>query len=110
VGAVETRDDGCSGSHVTLVLDPEGSHLTALNQLGDFAGQRVLELGCGDGRLTRGIAERAAQVCAFDTDAEAVARARISDLGDHVSFLVASGKALEVEPHSFDLTVFSWSL
>ncbi len=38
---------------VTPVLDPEGAHLAALHRLGDFRGRRVLELGCGDGRLTR---------------------------------------------------------
>ena len=41
---------------MTRVLDPEGAHLAALRQLGDFGGRRVLELGCGDGRLTLGIA------------------------------------------------------
>ena len=60
---------------MTPVLDPEGAHLAALRRLGDFRGQRVLELGCGDGRLTLGIANDAAHVCAFDPDAEAVDRA-----------------------------------
>jgi predicted RNA methylase len=40
--------------------------------LGDFRNQHVLELGCGDGRLTLGIAAEAASVLAFDLDAEAV--------------------------------------
>ena len=34
----------------------------------------VLELGCGDGRLTVGVAADAATVLAFDPDAEAVDR------------------------------------
>ena len=41
---------------MTEILDPEGAHLAALRRLGDFRGRRVLELGCGDGRLTLGIA------------------------------------------------------
>ncbi|TML16804.1 MAG: methyltransferase domain-containing protein [Actinobacteria bacterium] len=40
--------------------------------LGDFRNQHVLELGCGDGRLTLGIAAEAASVLAFDPDAEAI--------------------------------------
>jgi predicted RNA methylase len=98
---------------VTPVLDPEGAHIAALRRLGDFRDQRVLELGCGDGRLTVGIAHDAAYVLAFDPDAEAVERARRSlpaELDERVSYRVASGKEIEIEPHSFDLTVFSWSL
>ena len=98
---------------MTRVLDPEGAHLAALRRLGDFRGRRVLELGCGDGRLTPGIARDAASVLAFDPDAEAVERARQSlpaELAQRVSYRVASGKAIELEPVSFDLVVFSWSL
>jgi ubiquinone/menaquinone biosynthesis C-methylase UbiE len=98
---------------MTPVLDPEGVHLAALRRLGSFNSCRVLELGCGDGRLTAGIARDAASVLAFDPDAEAVDRARValpSELAERVSFQVASGKTIEVEPHSFDLVVFSWSL
>jgi ubiquinone/menaquinone biosynthesis C-methylase UbiE len=94
-------------------LDPEGAHLAALRRLGDFAGQEVLELGCGDGRLTSGIAAEAGRVLAFDPDAEAVAKARralAGKLADCVEFRVASGADIELEPASFDLVVFSWSL
>jgi len=95
------------------VLDPEGAHLGALGRLGDFRGRRVLELGCGDGRLTAGIAADAAHVLAFDPDGDAIERARASlpaELAERVTFRVASGKEIEIEPHAFELVVFSWSL
>ena len=95
------------------VLDPEGAHLAALRRLGDFRDRRVLELGCGEGRLTLGIAADAASVLAFDPDADAIARARTGlpqELADRVEYRVASGDAIEVAPSSFDLAVFSWSL
>ena len=98
---------------MTRVLDPEGAHLAALRRLGDLRGRSVLELGCGDGRLTVGIAEHASSVLAFDPDAEAVAKARSSlpaELADRVAYRVASGTEIELEPRSFDLAVFSWSL
>ena len=98
---------------MTYVLDPEEAHLAALHRLGDFQGRRVLELGCGDGRLTLGIAEEAASVLAFDPDREAVERARQSlpaELAERVAYRVASGREIELEPTSFDLVVFSWSL
>ena len=50
---------------------------------------------------------------AFDPDAEAVERARRSlpaELAERVTYQVASGKEIEIKPHSFDLVVFSWSL
>ncbi len=50
---------------------------------------------------------------AFDPDAEAVERARHSlpaELAQRVAYRVASGKEIELEPVSFDLVVFSWSL
>ena len=95
------------------MLDPEGAHLAALRRLSDFRGRRVLELGCGDGRLTRGIAPDAASVLAFDPVRDSVERARQSlpaELAGRVAYRVASGKEIDLERHSFDLVVFSWSL
>jgi 2-polyprenyl-3-methyl-5-hydroxy-6-metoxy-1,4-benzoquinol methylase len=97
----------------TSVLDPEGAHLAALRRLADFRGRRVLELGCGDGRLTVPIASDAAHVLAFDPDADRVEEARRSlpaELAARVAYRVASGKEIEVERHAFDLALFSWSL
>jgi predicted RNA methylase len=98
---------------VNSVLDPEGAHIAALRRHADFCDKRVLELGCGDGRLTLGIAAEAASVLAFDPDGGAVERARRflpSQLADRVDYQVASGKEIEIPPLSFDLIVFSWSL
>lgn len=98
---------------VTERIDPEGVHLSALRRLADFHGQRVLELGCGDGRLTIGVAADATAVVAFDPDADAIDRAKSSlpnALADRVTYLVASGKSIEIEPNAFDLVLFSWSL
>lgn len=98
---------------MTPTLDPEGAHLASLRRLADFRGQRVLEMGCGEGRLTRGITAEAASVVAFDPDEASVAEARASfppDLADRVEFRVASAEAIEIPPASFDLVVFSWSL
>lgn len=98
---------------MTRSLDPEGEHVAALRRLVDFQSLRVLEVGCGDGRLTLPIAADAAHVLAFDPDAEAVSRARDAlpaDLSSRVEYRVASGWDIELEPRSFDLALFSWSL
>ena len=83
---------------MTRVLDPEGAHLAALRRLADFRGQRVLELGCGDGRLTVPVAMQAAFALAFDPDEEAVARAGRSlpaALDGCVEYRVAAGTEIE---------------
>ncbi len=98
---------------MSRVLDPEGAHLAALHRLADFHGRRIIELGCGDGRLTVPIAREAAYMLSFDPDADAVGRARQTlphELADRVSYRVASGAAIEIEPGSYDLALFSWSL
>ena len=106
---ITTRDN----RRVTRTLDPEGAHLAALRRLTVFDGRRVLEMGCGEGRLTRGIATEAASVLAFDPDAASIAAAQASfpsGLADRVAFQVASAEQIEIERGSFDLVVFSWSL
>lgn len=100
-------------SPVAGTLDPEGAHLAALRRLADFRGTRILEMGCGEGRLTEGLAREADRVLAFDPDAEAVESARTGlapELSDRVEFRVASAEQLEIAPGSFDLVVFSWAL
>jgi ubiquinone/menaquinone biosynthesis C-methylase UbiE len=98
---------------VSVVLDPEQAHLAALLRLADFKGTRVLEVGCGDGRLTLGVAERAATVLAFDPDEDAVARARETlpaELAERVTYRVASATEIEIPRSAFDIVLFSWSL
>ncbi|HXG77351.1 MAG TPA: class I SAM-dependent methyltransferase [Gaiellaceae bacterium] len=95
------------------LLDPEGAHLAALRRLVDFRGARVLEVGCGDGRLTLGIARDAARVLAFDPDAGAVADARRAlpaELAGRVTYEAGSAREVEIPRANFDIVVFSWSL
>jgi 2-polyprenyl-3-methyl-5-hydroxy-6-metoxy-1,4-benzoquinol methylase len=95
------------------VLDPEASHLAALRRLQDFTGARVIEVGCGDGRLTLGIAEQATSVLAFDPDEAAVATARAAlprALAGRVTYQVASATDIAITASSCDVVVFSWTL
>jgi predicted RNA methylase len=98
---------------MTRVIDAEGAHLAAILRAADFRGRRVLEVGCGDGRLTEGIARPAVSVLAFDPDPEEVETARANlrhELREKVRFDVASADEIEIAPVSIDLVLFSWSL
>jgi len=101
------------GRRVGRVVDAEGAQLAALLRAADFDGKRVLEVGCGDGRLTWGIGARASSVLAVDPDEQQVEAGRRTlpdDLREKGSFAVASAEEIEVEPLSVDLVFFSWSL
>jgi SAM-dependent methyltransferase len=67
-------------------------------------GSRVLEIGCGVGRLTRGLAARAGQVVALDVSAEMLSRARrYNGELDNVTWLHGDGTTLAgVDDRSVD--------
>ena len=96
-----------------MVVDPDGVELATIRELVDLGGLRVVEIGCGDGRLTFGCAEEAASVLAFDADEELVWEARRATpqaLRDRISFEVADAAEIDLPPAEFDLALFSWSL
>jgi ubiquinone/menaquinone biosynthesis C-methylase UbiE len=93
--------------------DSDGNEPAAIARLVDLDETRVLEVGCGRGRLTRFLAARAREVYAFDTDRGAVAEGRASlpaDLRRRVRFAVHDAEALDVARRRFDLAVCAWSL
>lgn len=75
-------------------------------------GARVLEIGCGDGRLTWHFADLARSVVAFDVTPDTLdeaLRQRPMQLADKVSFLEASGIHLPFKSGSFDQALFTLS-
>jgi ubiquinone/menaquinone biosynthesis C-methylase UbiE len=93
--------------------DREGAEAAAIADVVELDGKRVIEVGCGTGRLTGFVADHAAQVYAFDPDADAVAQARDSlarELRDRVRFAVHDAQALDLPRRRFDLALCGWSL
>ena len=99
---------------MTIRIDPEGEEIgLLLRSAPGLAGGRILEVGCGDGRLTRLYAHLAASVLAIDPDAEriAAARARGGVPPERVEFRAASvlDPSLAAD-RPFNLAILSWSL
>jgi ubiquinone/menaquinone biosynthesis C-methylase UbiE len=76
-------------------------------------GRRILEIGCGDGRLTRQYAPLASHVVAIEPDSAQIALARrlaASEGINNVSFHVGSAERLRLRGPKFEVALFSWSL
>ena len=94
-------------------IDPEGTESAIIHELVDFSGADVLEVGCGDGRLTWRYAEAAAMVLAMDTNGEKIARATgatPASLRSKKSFLVADIADVELSPDAYDVAILAHSL
>jgi SAM-dependent methyltransferase len=59
--------------------DPYGPLPPLLDQLGDIAGHRVLDGGCGEGYLTRALVARGARATGIDVSPRLIERARRKD-------------------------------
>jgi ubiquinone/menaquinone biosynthesis C-methylase UbiE len=92
---------------------PDGMEIRLIERFTTLRGQRILEVGCGDGRLTFQYARTAGQVLAFDPD-----RLSIEDALDeqarlgvrNVTFRLGSIEHLPTRGAPFDVALFSWSL
>jgi ubiquinone/menaquinone biosynthesis C-methylase UbiE len=94
-------------------IDPEGTEIEVIHELVDFSGKKVLEVGCGDGRMTRRYADRAALVLALDPNAEKIERAIDSTpeaLRSKVRFRVADIADAELVQQAFEVAILSHSL
>jgi 2-polyprenyl-3-methyl-5-hydroxy-6-metoxy-1,4-benzoquinol methylase len=91
--------------------DREGAEPSVIAEVVDLTGKRVLDVGCGRGRLTEFAAATAAEVLAFDPDPEAVdeARARVS-ASSNVRFAVCGAEELPADERGFDVALCGWSL
>jgi 2-polyprenyl-3-methyl-5-hydroxy-6-metoxy-1,4-benzoquinol methylase len=102
---------------MTVLLDPQEIETAALlAYTGDLDNLRLIEIGCGDGRLTRRYAARPAHVTAIDPNPDKIALAcedLPGDLQAKVEFIAADLVQFGSEQRGeerFDLAILAWSL
>ena len=73
-------------------------------------GARVLDIGCGEGWLTRLVAPKTATVIGIDPSATALERARAVNSAANENYVLASAENLPLDPACADLAIYYNSL
>ena len=87
---------------VATDIDPEGRETQELFDAANFRGARVLEIGCGGGRLMR----RYAGVARFAVGVDSA----VENLPRLLACTQAGASALPFLDQTFEVVVFGWSL
>jgi ubiquinone/menaquinone biosynthesis C-methylase UbiE len=98
---------------MSLQRDPERTESKNLHKFADFTNKRVLEVGCGEGRMTWQYAKEAHKIIGIDMDTDALRIAEVdrpSDLEHKVLFTSAASEYLPFSKETFDIAVLAWSL
>jgi ubiquinone/menaquinone biosynthesis C-methylase UbiE len=99
---------------MALVMDPRGAEIQALKKITNWRGRHILEVGCGDGRLTLRLAKfNPAKIVAFDPDPRSIRAARKNlplKYRGQIEYRLGKAGHLRRKSDQFDIVVFSWVL
>jgi ubiquinone/menaquinone biosynthesis C-methylase UbiE len=92
--------------------DPEGNEPRHLAGACQLTGSRVIEIGCGDGRLTWRYLALTRSVVGIDPEMPDLQEARKASPADarHAHFVQAEAESLPFPVQTFDVAIFGWSL
>lgn len=97
---------------MTVQKDPERNESKYLHKFADLTGKRVLEIGCGEGRITWQYAKETRSTIGIDLDRDGLRVAifdRPSEVEHRVHFSQAESEHLPFAKETFDLALFAWS-
>ncbi len=98
---------------MTLQKDVERNETKYLHKFVDFSNKRVLEIGCGEGRLTWQYAKSTQMTIGIDPDMDALRIAKVDrpyDLQTKALLTGADSQQLPFPKETFDIAVLAWSL
>ena len=88
--------------------DKNGITFKNILRFTDLCNQEILEIGCGDGRITSYFIGKSKRLVAIDPNEDSVSKAKKNIVG--ADFRIGSGEFLEFPSRSFDLVLFTLSL
>ncbi len=94
-------------------INPEGKEIAELKRVARWRTARVLDVGCGDGRLSLQMAALGAHVLGIDPEPSQIRAARRQvpkRLADRVDFRVGTVGDLAGQSGLYDIILFSLSL
>ncbi len=97
----------------SLLRPPAEDELREYGGIGLVRRKRVIDVGCGDGRMALGCAPYASEVVGVDPDPSAIrlARAKARQLGAaNAKFKVGVAQELPFADGYFDVAILSWTL
>jgi 2-polyprenyl-3-methyl-5-hydroxy-6-metoxy-1,4-benzoquinol methylase len=96
---------------MAIIQDTDGAEVAALKRLvPSFRGLRVLEVGCGDGRMTKLFASEVASLVAIDPDEQAIAECRAAFSSPKFDVRTQFFEHFAAPRGSFDVVILAWSL
>ncbi len=89
-------------------IDPENVEIDVMIAHSNFDGAKLLEIGCGEGRLCAQLVSRTALTVGFDLDPAALIAAKQRQPAIH--YVAASATQIPFRSNAFDIALFGWSL
>lgn len=91
-----------------MEYDTENKALEMIERFVALQDQKVLEVGCGEGRMSTLLAQKSGEFIAIDPDEQSIEKAKSEH--PNVDFRVGSGEALDFADGSFPVILFTLSL
>lgn len=94
-------------------IDPYNIELKKILDCYNFKDKTILEIGCGNGRLTKKLAKYAKKIYALEPDRKKLREAINSttkNLSKKIVYIQGYGERLEFEDSMFDTVCYLWSL
>jgi ubiquinone/menaquinone biosynthesis C-methylase UbiE len=84
--------------------------LDKLESVIPLAGKDVLEIGCGEGTRSIGIAKHCKNISAVDPDQELIKKAQTENQRGNITYAIGSAEQLPFGDKKFDIAIFTLSL